>query len=510
MARAAATLVPALVLLLGAVLALLEEVNGAAIFGGVLGAYFLVYAIAHILRAWRTRASDALLSHEGIRFEGGAQDGIALSWESIDAEGTQASTVEEARLTMRKIFGDLFFLIASSMLANKLELAPEDKVPVRRLVLKSRDGRAWQLAEAEHPAEQRSLDALVGSVRAKLGAAAEEPRDAPEQVLGCDHCGAPLTPTAAESATCRFCGSVTAMPGELRQRVHAHGAVEQSQKRSEPIIAKLLAQPGARRANVILLLAAVASSVVWVPVVFGLLLPGVTNAGVFEVGWTLVSGSLAVLSVFILARAGLARRRALRLLTSSFGARAPRSAQEGYGCRRCGAPLPDATGLVAKCAYCEADNLLGLDFRSEVEPTQEHELSLTEALEARKRERTTWLFASMGAFVIAGIGGVMAAATISMSLEHAEQVRRCEAGKADACLEVARDFSLGMSVAEDEDQAYEYEKRACKLGNGEACHDLSERFRWGWAVAEDPDTALEYRQRSCKLGYEKACGPPED
>jgi hypothetical protein len=508
-ARAAATLVPSLVLLLGAVLALMEKVGGIALFGGVLGVYFLVYSVAHIVRAWRTRASDAVLGSAKLSFQGGAQHGLELDWTAIDGDKTEAQTVDEARLTMKKIFGDFFFLAMSSLLSNKLELAPEDKVPVRRLELHARDGRSWMLAEAEHPAEQRSLDALLGSIQAKLGPPKRRDAKSSQQVLCCQSCGAPQKPTDAAAVTCPYCQATTPIPEDVRQRVAAHRTVAQAQQTMVTVVEKLLHQPGAQRASVVLVILTILAALLWVPLVGSLFLIGITNAGVFEVGWALVAGVMGVLAFFILARAALARRRALRLLTSGFGARAPSDEQSGYACRRCGGPLPESQQLVARCGYCDADNILGVDLRSEVAPTKEHELSLAEALEAQKRERRGWLLASVGAFVIMAIFAIMVAASVSMSLEHTEQIRRCEAEDAEACLDVARDFSLGISVAENDEKAIEYEEKACELGNGEACNDLSTRYQYGWGVMELIEEAQKYRDRSCKLGFAEACKAPE-
>ena len=509
LARAAVSIVPAVVLLIGLVLALLEETGGVALFAGVAGGYFLVYGVAHALRAWRCRASDALLDDRGIGFEGGAQHGLTIEWGAIDPERTRAETVKEKRLTIQKMVGDLLFLVMSALLSDKLELAPDDEVPVRRLRLQARDGRSWLLAEAEHPAEQRSLDALMGSIDSKLRPGEQAPVAAPERVLCCHHCGAPLVPADVEAVACVYCGSHTAMPAAVRERIGAHRANAQARGASVRSVEELLRQPGAHHANVVLVIVAALSALVWVPLLAALLLTGLASAGAFEVGWALLSGVLAVLALFIVARGKLASRRALRLLASSFGARAPRDGRDGFACRRCGGRLPESDQIVVACVYCDADNLLGLDLRPEAEASKEHELSLADALAARRRDRWFWACASLGAIVIALVSGGMAYASYSMAQEHAAQLAGCKRGDAAQCYEVAMDYYLGISVAEDDEQALKYQLRACELGHGEACLDISERYRWGWGVVQDADGATEYRKRSCELGHAEGCKPPD-
>ncbi|MBI4951088.1 MAG: sel1 repeat family protein, partial [Myxococcales bacterium] len=404
-----------------------------------------------------------------------------------------------------ELVAHLLFAVFSALFASQLELAPEHDAPVRRLVLVTRAGRTFRLAEADLPAEQASLDALLGSIRGRLGLDAPQPRTVRGDVLGCATCGAPLAADDAPTVRCASCGHPSPVPEELRARIRAHRAVADAGRTTEAAVRGLLEQPGAGRVNALLAAAAVVCPAAWVLFAVPVFLVGPRNAGGFEVGWMLAGGALVVVGAFLLARAALAARRALRLLASSFGARAPVAPGASPGCRRCGAPLPATEALVVGCAYCQAENVLGIDLRAAVAPTVEHALSLADLLRARSREASSRRRGALVALVAALAAGGMGVVSMSVAREHAARRARCTAGDAEACLRVGADFDLGLAVAEDDVAALDWYARGCELGEAEACDRAANELRWGTGVERDLVRQKAYRARACALGWAEAC-----
>ena len=508
-ARAALSLVPGLLLVIWARSRLSVSESGSWWLVLSIGLLLMVYALMHLYFGWRSRPSDGLIGAWGVRIEGGRHHGLALAWDALDPSHTAAETRGEARISLRHLLVHGVFLLLSGLLTNKLELAPETRVPIRRLTLAAKDGRSWQLAEAELPAEQRSLDAFLGSIRAKLGTEEPAPPLRRQEVLVCAACGGPAAPEDLDSMPCRYCSAPVVMPPDLRARLRASRAVAESLATAGRAVEALLDQRGARAATLMIATAFALALSAWCVLSAALFVLGLSGAGVFELGWTLVSGWLLSAGVFVLARAGLANRRALRLLTSSFGARAPSDPRGSPECRRCGGGLPASHPLIAACAFCGAENVLGLDSRSHVAPTEEHALSLTELLAARSRERRLGVVAACVASVVAAFALLMAAVSWETSRAFANKQRDCARGSADACLRVARDFGLGISGAKDEGKALEFELRACQLGSGEACFDASRRYRWGWGTEPDLTRAAQKRREACERGFADACKPEE-
>ncbi|MBI4953077.1 MAG: hypothetical protein HY908_13670, partial [Myxococcales bacterium] len=139
LARAAAVLGPGATLAVAGGLRLAHAPGVAAAGLAALGALLVVYAVAEARRAWRTRASDALLGDD-LAFEGGAHAGLRLAWSEIDGERTHAETVTDKRLSLAELVAHLQFAVFSALLASQLELAHELDAPVLRLVLVTRAG----------------------------------------------------------------------------------------------------------------------------------------------------------------------------------------------------------------------------------------------------------------------------------------------------------------------------------------------------------------------------------
>jgi hypothetical protein len=119
----------------------------------------------------------------------------------------------------------------------------------------------------------------------------------------------------------------------------------------------------------------------------------------------------AVLGAFFLARARLADRGALQMLTLGFGALAPRREGEPSRCRRCQGPLPEqGLGGVAQCRYCGSDNIVGLDLRPSVDQARAEQVSFDQALKKRASEKLLWNALTVVAIValLGWAGGVIA------------------------------------------------------------------------------------------------------
>lgn len=501
LARAAGALVPSLIVLAAGGLSL-AGYGGGWVTYLLTGLVMLAYTSVHAIRAWRTRPSDAVLDQAGLRLEGGSQSGLQLAWTDIDPEQTRAETSREAHWTARGMLSLIFAL----WLLNKAEVHEADRVPVRRLQLVARDGRTWDLAEADRPAEAESVDALLGSIHAKL--LPSSPRAAPthHEVIECPRCGAPVPPADTEAVECRYCSSSTAMPAAVRERLSAHRAMATSRVRVTQLVDRLLRQPTARWTSAVLWAAAVACLVSWAGVLVGLWIRGPTRVGIFEVSWAMSAGLCATVAVFIVARAALANRRALHLLASGFGARPPRDPSEAYSCRRCAGPLPATESLVVQCVYCDADNLLGTDLRHEVEPTEAHQWNLEQVLRSRRKERLGWLLGSLGALALVALSGLMAMTAVEEARQFEAVRLECQGGSASACYSLAVDYERGNSVTENLDLAFEAYQRSCELGHGEACSEVGDWYYTGRGeVFEDEEQAEAYRIRACKLGFEEAC-----
>lgn len=472
---------------------------------GPVGAYLAVFGLLEIRHAWRARASDLLLDVDGLAIEGGVHDGLRLRWSELDVDRSRAETQTEVRLTLGKIVADVFFLVFGLLLADKLELAPEERVPLRRLFVVTRDGRERVLAEAVHPAEQASIDALLGTLAARLRPrSTASPVTAPD-VLACARCGAPLTPVDAEQIGCGFCGAPNPMPPDLRARLRAVVEATRSNQGVARALAELLRQPGARAASAALALAAASSLSVWGAVVAVLLLAGLHDVGAFDTAALLAAG-LALTSVaFVWARAGLAKRRALHLITAAYGARPPRDAGAAWTCRQCGAALPASEHLAAGCAHCGADNVLGVDLRPEAALGRAQLASLADVLAAARGERARFL-----RLAVAGVAVAVVAASIGLvQLESAKKVRRlrdaCAQRDATACRKLGDAYAVGIDTAKDAVKACGAYEHGCALDDLESCDQVAGCAILGLDRPSDVAAGERIRRRACERGYEPAC-----
>ncbi len=414
LARCSATLLPGLGIVGLGIVALKAdvEVGLGIILAGVL---LVVFSAMHIRLSIRHRPSDVVLSKDGLRVLGGPHAGERYAWNAIAERASHLHDLEERRLTM-------FGIVRS--IVSRDDAMGMSEVRVLKLQMNLANGESLILAEAERPIEQESLRALHDSLSGgswRGGAGGKDPRAIAERAqekqrglgirtLHCPTCGAAVAPDDKPSATCRFCATAVPVPEETQERVRAAREVSGAHGVTERLITGLLKQPGADRMNLLLLVFGVPMMLVW-PLAFGI---GAWRGVLKEIDpvdalWLGLFPLATILGALLPLRAQLVDRQALKLLTLNFGAKEPANAGDPYTCRSCSAPLPEAGGkVVVRCAYCGADNILGLDLRREAVAGTEEAKGLEGAIAQRGRERLLWRGLTGVAGVLLLVGGGVA------------------------------------------------------------------------------------------------------
>ena len=192
-------------------------------------------------------------------------------------------------------------------------------------------------------------------------------------------------------------------------------ALASERERTNQRVARLLAQPGPGGFNRLLGLVTFAMIAAW-PVGWGLIALNVVHDKLIPLDIALVPlPAAAVLGGFFLARARLADRGALALLSLGFGALAPARKGEPSLCRRCGGPLPSAgLGGIVQCLYCSSENIEGLDLRPVADSLRSEHQGLDVPLRRRGRERLLWSVLT-GVALVALAGWVGATASYARS-----------------------------------------------------------------------------------------------
>jgi hypothetical protein len=438
LARCSATLLPGLGLLPVGLLVMASGSGGSNVKAGlgvmVIAVLLTIFSVMHIRLSIRNRPSDVLLTKDGIQIEGGPYGGRRYTWAELNEFPSNLFDTEESRIT---ILG-----ILRSLATRDGEMGMSD-IRVLKLQLRLANGEEMIVAEAERPIEQDSLRALHDSLRSGnwRGDKQKDPRQGAMQarakqqqqgihVLTCQQCGAAVAPDDKPSATCRFCRFQMAVPHETQERVRAARQVSGARAVTEKLIVGLLQQPGADRTNKLLLFFGIPMMLVW-PLAFaiGAVRGLLRDIEFIDFLWLGLFPLATILALFFVLRAQLADRQALRLLTLNFGAKEPARPGDPYTCRSCDAPLPDSPGnVVVKCAYCAADNILGLDLRREAAPATEEAKGLEDAVAQRSQERFLWraLTGVAGVLLLLGVG------SLAMGLGVTEMVADDSKGKPGA------------------------------------------------------------------------------
>ncbi len=402
-ARASATLVPGFLLVvsiaLPAVLAPWDEAVEVYphlivpyVFAIFIGAALIAYGRKHLWLAMRERPSDILFTADGLKIEGGPMGGYEVAW--IDVE------------SVRLVGGH-----------EKLEMIEEDaKKKVEnfwRLVIDLQDGSRKQLGSAEDIRERDSLQALCDTIHESIRK--NDKNRPPERVadaaapLKCTGCGAPAIPADAAMIACPYCNTPIPIPDDVRMRIRAIGKRDAAAKRSEKLVEKLVNQPGALRTSFFVFLGAIPSMLAWPAAILGaMVLYALCYLRVGNGILLTIAAYGVIAALYFLVRGQLSDRQALRLLTLSFAAKAPTDKGGAHHCRQCNGPLVEPPGqMLVRCAYCSAQNILGLDARGDAQRGRAELESLDDALARRQSERSRWRWSAMAAIGILAIVAIL-------------------------------------------------------------------------------------------------------
>jgi hypothetical protein len=407
--RAAAVLFPGLALIGAAISLLLSIHDGrAAIIVLLPGVLLVVYATGHVVGAVRNRASDVMLTAQGLLVEGGRLHSSSIPWGELTQPFADVEETTAQRLTLKMIL----LLMLSLLFRRAMVSSIREPVRVWRLHV-HHAGRRLMVAETDRPIERDSMQAAAASVCAVVSGqryVAQAPAVA-AGIVCCSQCGAPAVPDDAPWVQCAYCGAQVALPPQVRGQAAATKQRSDERSRTGEIIAKLRQQPKATRTNVWLLLLSCLMFGAW-PVGWGLIAFSVLSDGFQATDLLfLLLPFAAVLAGFFLARARLADRGSLQLLTLGFGALAPARQGQPSRCRRCQGPLPEAgLGGVSRCRYCSAENIVGIDLRPIVDHARAEQDNFDRALEARRKEKTLWTTLSIVATfaLLCWVGGTAA------------------------------------------------------------------------------------------------------
>ncbi len=368
---------------------------------GAVAVMLILYAVGHLRTAVRTRASDVLLLGDGLSVDGGELHGARVGWSELTPPYAEIEDTTVRRITMVNILWLVLTILAKKNMGGEATSA----VQVWRLHL-HQGGARRLIAETDRPIERDSMAAAAASVSAVVTGqryVAEAPTIA-ARMLTCGGCGAAAVPDDTASVTCTYCNAKVQVSPDIRAQAAASKTLSSSRGTTTAMIAKLREQPRAAQTNVWLLVLTVLMFGAW-PLGWGLIAFRVLADG-FQLPdlFCLLLPFAAVVSGFFLARARLADRGALQLLTLGFGALSPERHGQPSRCRRCLGPLPDAgIGGVAQCRYCAAENIVGLDLRPTVDSARTEQATFDVALKKRAEERRLWTtLTAVAALVLVG------------------------------------------------------------------------------------------------------------
>ena len=388
-----------------------------ALFVALPGGLLTVFAVMHLFSAVKTRASDLLLYPEGLLVDGGRLHGERIGWKDLQHPYAEIEDTTVKRLTLWRIF---LFLLSLTNKRSRVIVSPVVPVRIWRLYV-NHAGQRRLIAETDRPIESDSMNAAKSSVCAVVEGQryVEQAPTVQQEILSCNACGGPAVPDDTPAVTCSYCRQQIPMPPQLRTQAAGAKAMAQSRTTTTQMIAKLRDQPRATHTNGWLLAFSIFMFGAW-PLGWGIIAFRVLGDGFQgQDALCLMLPLAAVLGGFFMARGRLADRGALQLLTLGFGALAPRKDGEPSRCRRCQGPLPNAgIGGVAHCAYCSAENIVGLDLRPSLDPARTEQHTFDDALKKRAKEKTLWLVLTIVA-VIALVGWI--GGTIYYLIDMAEE-----------------------------------------------------------------------------------------
>jgi hypothetical protein len=386
-ARAAVAAAPGLGLIVLGIWSLIAFESGeVAVAIGATGGLLVFYAGYYVLHGLDTRASDLLVFRDRLRVEGGSDHGLEVAWSAVYEPWAGVSDGHSSRLVLWKV------PLTAIALVGGEGVDPYAKLPIWRLWVRF-DGKEHILAESDRPEEARSLRAAAATIAA-IAAGKRHTETSPQlgtEHANCSSCNAPLLPDDAAQVECRYCHQIVELPAKFRERAAGVKSMEGARSKMKRRIEALLEQPGATRSNLWLLVLSLVMFAAW-PIGWGVLAQHTLANGFHLIDLPYLAAPLAaVLGGFLFARARLADRRAMQLLTLGYGALAPEREGEPSKCRRCLGPLPDAgLGAVSTCRYCGSDSIVGIDLRPVIDKARAEDASFERALKTRRRERLLW------------------------------------------------------------------------------------------------------------------------
>ena len=361
------------------------------------------------------------------------------------------------------------------------------------------------VSRAARQVEKDSLSTLQATLVARGTAQATKPAAAAgPALLVCPQCDAPAIPDDADNVTCRFCSTSVPVPKALRDKIHAQRTLAADRPRNARMIARLLRQPSARAVWAVMIGLGAPMLVVWPACAVGLVLLHRHGVMSFVSVATLVLASLLSLAaLFVFMRVTLVNRQALALVSARFSALPPDKAGAPPLCRVCQAPLPEAgEQMLVKCAYCDADNITGLDLRVPAGAAAAQHRSIDDELARRRHERRLWGLAMLGAVLVAVSFRWMVPFAFHPHTDRA----RCNTGDTTACVRVAKRIERGKVYNEDIREMFDLYHRGCAAGDAQACRDAARvAYSWAFSVFDGYVDTVPDLQKGCELGDREAC-----
>jgi hypothetical protein len=355
----------------------------APLFSIVMGLGCAVWPLIILLMAGdarKRRASDVLFDDDGFRVSGGPNDRFHGEWQTLKA--------------------------SNFVVAETTELFEKDgDKPAQNIFQFSVAGVV--LAESGDPTEIASLQSVKHAMQHAVASKAEKSADTkpPTPTVAtesCSQCGAPLVPSDVDEVVCVYCGKTNVVPASLRESIRSAAQADRARQDIGRAVSRALTQGNATATNYAL-------SAFWVAAHFGLALAAICVWK--RVPWLVLPTLAAPFALAAVAQILVARRFALRALTSGCAALTPRDPARAPMCRRCRAPLPtsdDPTRVIATCAYCQTANIVGLPFGM-AEETVDTDIEIEAVIRKQRRGVATWSGVLIVAAIVMTSGIVLAA-----------------------------------------------------------------------------------------------------
>ena len=363
------------------------------------------------------------------------------------------------------------------------------------------------VARAARAIEQESLQALHATLVAHGTTHDTKPlRETAPSLLVCAHCDGPAVPDDAEHVACRFCNAEVTVPEPLREKIRAARTLATEHPRNARMIARLLRQPSARAVWIAMVALGAPMLLVWPACAIGCFVldrRGLLTA--LDVVVFLVAGMVAIGALFVVMRLTLVNRQALSLLSTRFSALPPDKPGAPPLCRNCQAPLPGAADgqMLVRCAYCDADNILGLDVRARAGTEVAQQRSIDVEISRRRDEHRLWRTAAFGAIVaVVGLRWL-----VPYTFRPHTDPARCRAGDVAACIRAGeRSEHVEHAYNEDIRDALAFYRLGCQAHDQQSCRAAA-RVAYSWnatVFAGYVDTVPDLRA-GCEIGDARAC-----